>query len=566
MKLSLHGLANTAREYAHWLLIAAAIGTLLYVRFWLRLFLLSGEIEYYVKSLTLSRAIGATAINSFLAASAVLAIVLLSRRFASRRTSDAIHWGMLILLGLLLFRFILSAVPLTTEWVHPIPNWPLVFSAAAIAMLLVSRSRNLQSKLATASRLAWQASVVTGVVFLMNLAPLYSLMGWPDPVQFAPDEQHGIPSPSQAQVQANAGAVWIVFDEMDASLAFENRPEGLRMPNLDRFRDISASFTRAQSVHEMTMVSVPAILTGTRFREVAGKSEHDLTLLQDGSDSRHSFRETPNVLSTAAEAGHPVSLIGWLHPYCRMFGSFLNVCHWEDFHRATPSASWAAAMQEQSLAKGVLLEMATAAGVGSSDRCPDGSAIDRLTNADYVAYGRHMARIVETQRGKVKEFLRLQPGGLHFFHLATPHPPGTQEEAEAGGIFRLSIRDNFKIADQIFGEIRQILEDQGTWDSRLVIVTSDHGMRSHIWEHWGCNSPDDIDLLSRSGSTHVPILVKWPHEERPVTIDWEVSNIWLAPAVSAYMKGEVAALDGFLSFAKREAGGSSQSSQGAEGE
>ena len=51
--------------------------------------------------------------------------------------------------------------------------------------------------------------------------------------------------------------VWILFDELSQAVAFNQRPPGLALPNLDRLRDESFHADAAESPADSTLVSFP---------------------------------------------------------------------------------------------------------------------------------------------------------------------------------------------------------------------------------------------------------------------------------------------------------------------
>lgn len=58
--------------------------------------------------------------------------------------------------------------------------------------------------------------------------------------------------------------------------------------------------------------------------------------------------------------------------------------------------------------------------------------------------------------------------------------------------------------DKAFGELRAGLEDLGTWDETMVIVTSDHG--EYFWEHGGVGHGSGV----HQQVVHVPLILYYP--------------------------------------------------------
>ena len=97
-----------------------------------------------------------------------------------------------------------------------------------------------------------------------------------------------------------------------------------------------------------------------------------------------------------------------------------------------------------------------------------------------------------------------------FLHIYEPHSPFTPPEP-----FRSRHADPYDgevaAADEIVGRLLESLRRRGLYDEALVIVTSDHGegLNDHGEEFHGV-------LLYRE-VLHVPLLVKWPGNERAGT-------------------------------------------------
>lgn len=107
------------------------------------------------------------------------------------------------------------------------------------------------------------------------------------------------------------------------------------------------------------------------------------------------------------------------------------------------------------------------------------------------------------------------------FHHMLPHEPyiinpdGTYRGVEPG-IERSNVNGylrNLKRLDVLVGRSVQIMQQAGTFDHALVVLTSDHSWR---WD------PNRQNGTLDAPRTHVPLLVKLPFQREPVNVPHEV--------------------------------------------
>jgi len=130
----------------------------------------------------------------------------------------------------------------------------------------------------------------------------------------------------------------VVFDELDQRLAFLERPEDVQLPEFDSFRNQAIEAENAYPPSGETLTAMPALITGSLVEKADLAGPQDLRLkLADKRDVI--WRSMDNVFTEAQAEGFTTALVGWYHPYCRMFASALNVCAWEPLIvEASPTA------------------------------------------------------------------------------------------------------------------------------------------------------------------------------------------------------------------------------------
>lgn len=526
------------------LLVSFATGVFQYLNSWIRLALIPGDVEYHVRQFDFQHVVHVTLLNSLLAALVLAAIWVLGMRLRNSRIAETLHFFVLAVLAITIFRSILLVIPGTGSFAVDFGNFWVDALACAVAIVAQRLVKFDPAALARATRVAAPVSVASIAMLAALILPVLVSLGR----ERAPA---GIDAPANAML-ASGGTVsdrvehtprilWVIFDEFDASVAFENRPASMKLPHIDHFLQETVSFRHAVSPSAHTVTAIPSLLTGISFSGVARKRESDLVLTATTGGSEYSFRETPNVIDWANAAGVPVTIVGWTHPYCRIFGSKLAQCAWFENPYMSSAQTWATTLQSLSWPKAVAAQMWQEARGATADPC-DETGLRNLTAMGYEGIRTTFRSIVENQRTKVREFLRSGVTGLRILHLATPKPLGVSNSpsTEASGHHGAgaSFASDYEIADSFFGEIRSLLEERGEWDSTFVILTSDHGLRS-FWEEIGCMSNEDRQMLAHRNELSVPLMLKWPGGGSAVSVEQPVSTLILAPLVHAYLRREI---------------------------
>lgn len=254
--------------------------------------------------------------------------------------------------------------------------------------------------------------------------------------------------------------VWIIFDELDYRLTFEQPPSGVSLPEFHRLQNESLSATNAYSPADKTVISMPSLIAGRRVVMAALTNSSDLfiTLYRTGSVVNLKsaiFSRLPTVFSLARARGVNTAVVGWYLPYSRLLSSNLNYCAWHPFPGFEPSsaATYAGALRRQ---------------------------IECLSLTLHIEHG-----FVQMYRDSMTESLSVVTNGnygLTLLHLFPPHAPGIYLPAE--NRFSLlqqtgpkAYLNNLVLADHSLGQLRRAMETSGQWDKTWVIVSADHSWR-----------------------------------------------------------------------------------------
>lgn len=316
--------------------------------------------------------------------------------------------------------------------------------------------------------------------------------------------------------------VWIVFDELDEKVAFDEHPSGQSLPEFEKFRSQALTATNAHPPADGTFMSLPALLSGSSISAALPMSENKLLLRLADTGTWVSWREQPNIFRRARAMGVNSALVGWYHPYCRVIADSVNFCAWtggpydEMFYRAPYSELGKIAYRE------VLEVFGNRQWIVSHDRTQSTKQHVFLAEQSKQALGNPAY-------------------GLVFLHLSVPHPPGFYDRrTRTWSADRASYLDNLALADRTFGEIRALLERAGTWDDTAVLVTSDHWFRTWMWRGKAAWTNEDEAVFSGRESHRVPFMLKLPRENVGVRYDKPFNTVVSADIVAAILARQAA--------------------------
>lgn len=397
----------------------------------------------------------ALGINLALLSGVFLAAIKLSRRFPVR--GFYLH-TLLILYPLLLMTDLLrQTVPAVS---HAFASTRSVVVGVAVALLLL-----------TASLMKWRSAapaIEFVVAFMVFLLPVFF-------IRAVTVVEHVPPAPQLAgflpQPRSAPRVVWIVFDEMDPRYVFEDRAKDLQLPELDRLKAESVYLADVAQAEHDTDVAMPSLVLGEQVSGIALTSRKGLWGSVEGSQQQFDLRLRQDVFSDARREGYNTGIVGWFLPYCRLFAGELSACYAESMYgnsQNTLEARWR-------------------------------TQLYGLTPLQ--SHLQHVERYstLLQQAEKMAADGRI---GLVLLHLPVPHGPGIYNR-RLKQLTRFGIddtnwyADNLALTDRTLGEIRKAMESAGLWDASVVLVSSDHKLRSGGSPHSEGRVPYFIKLAGR---------------------------------------------------------------------
>lgn len=295
-----------------------------------------------------------------------------------------------------------------------------------------------------------------------------------------------------------------VFDELDYRLAFETPPQGLALKGLPRLRATSLFATHAFPPSNSTALSMPAMLIGERFMNIQADGWNRLGLYRENGELT-SFGDSDTLLHRAARNGDRIGILGWYHPYCRLFSMAANCLD--------------------------------SAGYGHSTSYPASGMLDILISQwrQIIPAGRPYATLrFENSVTRFRELLADPSLGMVFAHFAVPHFPyiydaGRERLARAdlwapapsGSVTYFS---NLLLVDRLIDETLDTMNASCT--GCILIVTSDH------WWRWSRHYDGRTDR-------RVPFAVHTAGESGPAVIEQKFNVEFLAHLVMAVLQREL---------------------------
>jgi hypothetical protein len=319
-------------------------------------------------------------------------------------------------------------------------------------------------------------------------------------------------SPHQPRV------VWIIFDELDYRVTFENRPAHVVLPELDRLRGDSLFVTQAQEPGWETMVSMPALLNGQRVQSAEPVAENELRMTFAGATNSMLWSGSTQLFARARALGVNSAVVAWYHPYRRLFARDLAFC-----------TDLAIPLFEQ--ARGRTLGEAMANQLWSS-----------------LAPLQQRRLTIQVYQDGLRDALQVVTNpvyGLSLLHLLGPHEPGIYRPDQK----RLTVTsfstvegyfNNLMLTDRALGEMRRAMEAAGQWDSTWVIVSADHRWRK-------------ADRYDGRIDHRVPFMVKAPGAAGEVELDLPLDTVLSHDLILAILRGEVVDAEAAREWLERRA-------------
>ena len=341
---------------------------------------------------------------------------------------------------------------------------------------------------------------------------------------------------------ASRRVVWMLFDDLDQTLAFPERPSGVDLTELDRWREESFYATSASSPAHFTILSIPSLIAGRVVTDARPTGPSRLRVRFRDTGTTEDWGATSSVFSQAHQLGFRSAIVGWYHPYSRLFGKVADFTFWRQCACATPFLLTDTYDESRGLWEGAfnLLMRQTAffplaqrfgvvrAGEGTM---PEWKAAREHQVVDYQQIHEMAIRCARDPHFE-----------LVFIHWPVPHPPGIFDRStgrlSAGG--RTNYIENLHLVDVSLHDIRQALEQSGLWDRTNVLISADHPSNRSFWEtEFSDWDQEELRALRRTRSTNVPFVLKLAGQHEGLTYDKPFNTVVTRELILQLLQGQL---------------------------
>jgi len=455
-------------------------------------------------------------------------------------------------------------------WARRSPRrWPRSLARGALLLLAVAAVNSIRAQLPVEFQATLVASIgragaialavagLAALVWLLRYRPkavfggieVFAILGAPfllmtvgqalwawvayDPASFAGGSfVAGTPAAKLPSRPAGSPrVVWIVFDELDQHAAFDARPEGLALPELDAMRSEAFFADRAFAPARETRRSMASMLLGEQVGWAMPTGASVLPCALEGAPEAEAVGDCwtayRNLFEEVRDVGVNSGIAGWYHPYCRIFAAWVSTCsaaglpYWDSAHfRDSLDQQWEELVKPIPVARLWLRPG------------------ERTRRAHLAAYEViHRAALAIAADPSV---------GFVLAHYPVPHHPDIYDPDRA----ELSVRDersyfdNLVLTDRTVAEVRTAMQAARLWDTSTVIVTSDHWWRAIHRGDWGL-TPEEEVIFADGLDRRIPFLVKFPGQRDPAAYAKPFNTLLLHDLVLEIFAGRLATAEEF---------------------
>jgi Sulfatase len=355
------------------------------------------------------------------------------------------------------------------------------------------------------------------VFCLCSILQLLWILRWkPGPHQQMATWATNAQSARELPVREHPRLVWIVFDELSYDQVFEDRADGLALPNFDALRSESTVFTDAQPIGDHTVKILPSLLSGHVIDKYNFTFDNRLRVRDLGTQGYTLLNGSGTVFADAQKNGWRTAAVGWYNPYCTIYEGAIDDCYWMNLDRMdgpmAPDASfWGNVWSPLRQAGEQIVWPARA----DENICT--YAVRQRTRT-YVDLEAHAAQILKSDQA---DFV--------FLHLPVPHSPAIWNRARGGYAQRCggSYLDNLALADRELGSIVETLKSSPRWKDTTLIVEGDHSWRLWLWNDQPGWTAEDREASQAGFDPRPAVIVHHAGQTQPQVNDtpWSLINV-----------------------------------------
>ncbi|MGB9030615.1 MAG: sulfatase-like hydrolase/transferase, partial [Acidobacteriaceae bacterium] len=430
--------------------------------------------------------------------------------------------------GLLAARAVAGAIVAQVIWWQQITTGRVFLLAAGILLIVWVASPRWYRVTVRATRIG--VMLVGFCIFWM--IPALVTAGF----AHQPWDREEFQKPLPAAAAAHPRVVWLLFDEMSYDQVFVHRFSGLELPNLEKLRGESVTFSDVEPDGFFTEDVIPSIFLGEPINRVRATTSGWMVYRTARHARWQRFDGSRTLFADAQRAGWTTGAIGEYNPYCRILPDQLDFC-WMGLPPLPDHFS-----RDKST-----LENVTAPLAADWDRF-FGHNVARAATPDGPSPLDELGAVRAADA-----LIRDQEIDLCFVHLPLPHPPGHYDRKTGrigpGG----SYIDNLALSDRILGQMLAEIATSPAAGRTTVILSSDHSWRVGLWrDSYGWTKEDE--LASRHGhfDPQPMLMVRFPGETAAVTIGRPVPLLAIHDLVERMVAGAMGDPQQLEAWAKKQ--------------
>jgi hypothetical protein len=317
--------------------------------------------------------------------------------------------------------------------------------------------------------------------------------------------------------------IWILFDELSYNQAFDHRFPGLAMPEFDKLKSESYSFSDLQPAGYDTQEVLPSFFLGHVVGDLRSDLNGEAIIKLAGKENWQPFDAHATLFSDAQRLGWTTGVVGWYNPYCRMLAGTLDYCFWR-----MGNGTWNGTASDQSVLKNALAPFAQ---VALLYRRQPGFPQEEKHTSDLAAI-----------MPRAESLIRDQNISFVFIHLPVPHPPGIYDRRPPHQRVTGTYLDNLALSDRVLGELMRTINETSLVAKTTVLITSDHSWRIPLWRPTAQWSKEE-EIASQGGFDTRPVLmIHLPGQSEEHNITRPYDDIRLHDILEQMLQGQESGL------------------------
>jgi hypothetical protein len=342
--------------------------------------------------------------------------------------------------------------------------------------------------------------------------------------------------PASTRSNINRRIVWILFDELSYEQTFDHPASGINLPNFDRLRTMSVSFSNLNPVGYYTELIIPTLFFGRRIDQISSTVDGDLSYKDESQNRWLAYDPKSTIFALAHQKGWSSGVDGWYNPYCHVLASELDVCSWEPLNvPILPTESYGASEDKSILANAVVLPRMLLAKLINGKPAP--------ANAHMQEYRNVMARTHALIENDQVNFV--------FLHIPAPHPPGIYDRQHH--LLRSSgtYLDNLVLADDTLGTLLQEIDGTPSASRTTVIVSSDHSWRVPMWRRFEDWSAEEERASGGRFDDRPVLLIHFPGQTSENDVSAPVPELLEHDIIAGMLLGKINNAENLTAFLPR---------------